>query len=98
MIVDQAQGPADQEGALRWHILKDYGVRRRLLAARESPSPRRVLWVVEPDEKTVRPPKTPGPEDLKVVSEKTGGGALEMVTLFLGRGWEKARVTTSLRG
>ena len=94
VIVDQARGPADQEGALRWHILKDYGVQRRLLAAREDTYPRRVLWVVEPDEKAVRPPKAPGPRDLEVVSEKTGGGKLEMITLFLGRGWEKARVTT----
>ena len=39
VIVDQAQGPADQEGALRWHILKDYGVRRRLLAAGKIPLP-----------------------------------------------------------
>ena len=51
---------------------------------------------MEPDEKTVRSPKAPGPRDLEVVSEKTGGGKLEMITLFLGRGWEKARVTTTV--
>jgi hypothetical protein len=98
VIADQVRGPADQEGALRWHILKEYGVQRRVVAAGENQSiPPVVLWVVEPDENPGKLQKAPGPQDLQVVSEKTGGGKLEMVTVFLGQGWEKARVTTTLK-
>ena len=97
VIADQVRGPADQEGALRWHILKEYGVQRRMVAAGENQStPPGVLWIVEPEENPEKPRKAPGPQDLQIVSEKTGRGKLEMVTLFLGLGWEKARVTTTL--
>jgi len=97
VIVDQVQGHPEREGAIRWHLLKDYGVQRRPLAVGENQTlSQGVLWVVSPDEKAGRPQKAPGPQDLQVVSEKAGGGKLAMVTLFLGRGWEKARVATTL--
>ncbi|RPH86869.1 MAG: hypothetical protein EHM75_06925, partial [Desulfobacteraceae bacterium] len=62
VIADQVRGPADQEGALRWHILKEYGLQRRMVAAgKDQSDPPGVLWIVAPDENPGKPRKAPGP-------------------------------------
>jgi len=94
VVADRVSGPPGRKGAVCWHLPPEVIVRKSDWSAGEERGGKTsvLLTVVQTD--PVRPPGTglPGGGDLRDLRLETEQGQLNLVTVFLTRGWSRAAV------